>query len=134
MSQGWRDRTLLDLLTEYELELLPEHDFPNDGWSGATFTTLLDSYGRRFILKRTSLANDWIARATHDDHLREGWLAAMRPAERSLIPQATIPYLGAASDGDGVAILMPDLSNELISWERPGHDPAIDTDTLARLL
>jgi len=134
MGRGWRDRTLLDLLTEYELELLPEHDFPNDGWSGATFTTLLDSYGRRFILKRTSLASDWIARATHDDDLREGWLAAMRPRDRSLIPQATIPYLGAASDGDGVAILMPDLSTELISWERPGHDPAIDTETLARVL
>ena len=56
MTRGWRDRTLLDLLTEYGLELLPEHDFPNDGWSGATFTSLLDGYGRRFILKRTSLA------------------------------------------------------------------------------
>ena len=134
MTRGWRDRTLLDLLTEFGLELLPEHYFPNDGWSGATFTSLLDSYGRRFVLKRTSLANDWIARATHDDDLREGWLAATRPRERSQIPQAVIPYLGAAADGDGVAILMPDLSNELISWERPGHDPTIDTDTLARVL
>ena len=34
---GWRDRSLLDLLTEFGLELLPEHEFPNDGWSGATW-------------------------------------------------------------------------------------------------
>lgn len=126
---------MLDLLTEYGLELLPEHDFPNDGWSGATFTSLLDGYGRRFILKRTSLAKDWIARATMDDELREGWLASM-PAQafQGWIPRAVIPYLGAAADGDGVAILAPDLSTELIAWERPGHDPAIDVDTLMRII
>ena len=42
MTGSWRDRTLLDLLTELGLELLPEHDFPTDGWSGATFTSLVD--------------------------------------------------------------------------------------------
>lgn len=132
-TRGWRDRTLLDLLTEYGLDLLPEHDFPNDGWSGATFTTLLDGFGRRFILKRTSLAQDWIARATGDDELREGWLAA-RSGTMSWIPRAVVPYLGAAADGDGVAILAPDLSTELIAWERPGHDPAIDVDTMTRVV
>jgi hypothetical protein len=135
MTRGWRNRTLLDLLTEFGLELLPEHDFPNDGWSGATFTSLLDGYGRRFVLKRTSLAKDWIARATKDNELREGWLASMpTPALLAWIPRAVIPYLGAAADGDGVAILAPDLSTELIAWERPGHDPAIDTDTMARVI
>jgi phosphotransferase family enzyme len=134
MTPGWRDRTLLDLLTQYGLELLPEHDFPNDGWSGATFTSLLDGYGRRFVLKRTSLAKDWIARATRDEGLREAWLASLPPAALSWIPQATIPYLGAAADGDGVAILAPDLSTELISWERPGHDPAISPDTFTRVI
>ena len=134
MTRGWRDRTLLDLLTEFGLELLPEHEFPNDGWSGATFTSLLDGYGRRFILKRTSLARDWIARATLDDDLREGWLAAMPAAALSWIPLAVIPYVGAAADADGVAILSPDLSTELIAWERPGHDPAIDAATLTRVL
>ena len=130
---GWRDRTLLDLLTEYGLELLPEHDFPNDGWSGATFTSLRDGFGRRFVLKRTSLTKDWIARATQDGELREGWLAA-RAGAMSWIPQAVVPYLGAAADGDGVAILAPDLSMELIAWERPGHDPAIDVDTMSRVV
>ena len=134
MTRGWRDRTLLDLLGEYGLDLLPEHEFPNDGWSGATFTSMLDGYGRRFILKRTSLAKDWIARATHDEDLREGWLAAKPPDALTWIRRPVVPYLGAAADGDGVAILAPDLSTELISWERPGHDPAVDADTLTRVV
>ena len=134
MTRGWRDRTMLDLLTEYGLELLPEHDFPNDGWSGATFTSLLDGYGRRFVLKRTSLAIDWIARATLDADLREAWLASRPAGALSWIPRAVVPYLGAAADGDGVAILAPDLSTELIAWERPGHDPAIDADTMTRVI
>jgi hypothetical protein len=134
MTDTWRDRSLLDLLTEFDLELLPEHDFPTDGWSGATFTSLVDSDGRRFVLKRTSLAVDWIARATRDDDLREGWLAALPRGALAWMPTSMSPYLGAASDGDGVAILTPDISNELIAWERPGHDPAIDRATLARVV
>lgn len=134
MSAGWRDRTLLDLLTEHGLELMPEHDLPTDGWSGATFTSLVDADGRRFVLKRTSLAVDWIARATRDVELREGWMAALGPSARAWIPWPMTPYLGAAADGDGVAILTPDLSNELIAWERPGHEPAIDRATLARVV
>ena len=134
MTVGWRDRTLLDLLTEHGLDLLPEHEFPNDGWSGATFTSLVDGFGRRYVLKRTSLDRDWIARATRDDALREAWLAALPPGAMAWIPRAMTPYLGAAADGDGVAILTPDLSNELIAWERPGHDPDIDEATLDRVL
>jgi Phosphotransferase enzyme family len=134
MTAGWRDRTLLELLTEFGLELLPEHDFPTDGWSGATFTSLLDGYGRRFVLKRTSLATDWIARATRDEDLREGWMAAVGSKELGWAGTEVAPYLGAAADGDGVAILSPDLSNELIAWERPGHDPVIDEETLGRVV
>lgn len=131
---GWRDRSLLDLLTEHGLELSPEHEFPTDGWSGATFTSLVDPHGRRYVLKRTSLLVDWIARATHDDELREGWFAALPPGALAWMPKGTSPYLGAAADGDGVAILTPDLSAELIAWERPGYDPTIDTLTLDRVL
>lgn len=134
MGRGWRDRTLLDLLTEFGLELLPEHDFPNDGWSGATFTSLLDGYGRRFVLKRTSMATDWIARATRDVDLREGWMASIGSRQLGWLRAEVVPYLGAGTDEDGVAILTPDLSNELIAWERPGHDPVIDDETLGRVL
>jgi hypothetical protein len=133
MTGSWRDRSLLDLLTEFGLELLPEHEFPTDGWSGATFSSLVDTDGRRFVLKRTSLEIDWIARATRDDDLREAWFAAL-PSGVAWLPKGTSPYLGAAADGDGVAILTPDLSNELIAWERPGYDPAIDRSTLTRVI
>jgi hypothetical protein len=134
MTAGWRDRSLHDLLTEFGLELLPEHDFPTDGWSGATFTSLVDADGRRYVLKRTSLLVDWIARATRDTELREAWLAALPRGALAWMPKSMAPYLGAAADGTGVAILTPDLSNELIAWERPGHDPTIDRATLARVL
>ena len=134
MAAGWRDRTLLDLLTEHGLELSPEHAFPTDGWSGATFTGLIDPVGRRYVLKRTSLATDWIARATRDDDLREGWLAARPTGAMAWLPRTSIAYLGAAADDDGVAILMPDLSTELIAWERPGYDPVIDDPTLRRVI
>ena len=134
MTTGWRDRSLGDLLGEFGLDLLPEHDFPTDGWSGATFTSLIDAYGRRYVLKRTSPLIDWIARATRDDELREGWMAALPRGALAWMPTSMSPYLGAAADGSGVAILSPDLSNELIAWERPGHDPAIDRATLARVL
>src|SRR5688572_2448772 len=120
MTGSWRDRTLLELLSEFGLELLPEHDFPTDGWSGATFTSLVDGYGRRFVLKRTSMAIDWIARATLDHDLREGWMASVGSRKLGWVRAEVVPYLGAAADGEGVAILSPDLSNELIAWERPG--------------
>lgn len=134
MTGSWHDRTLLDLLTEHGLEHTSEREFPTDGWSGATFVSLIDMYGRRYVLKRTSLAIDWIARATRDHDLREGWLAAIPQGALAWIPRAAVPYLGSAADGDGVAILMPDLSTELIAWERPGHDPDIDRKTLDRVL
>ena len=91
MTRGWRDRTLLDLLAEYGLELLPEHDFPNDGWSGATLHEPARRVRPRFILKRTSLARDWIARATRDDDLREAWLASRPSGALSWIPRAVVP-------------------------------------------
>jgi hypothetical protein len=134
VTGDWRDHTLAELLAPFDLDLLPEHEFPNDGWSGATFTSLVDGYGRRFVLKRTSLATDWIARATLDHEVREGRVAAVSTA---WLPRAVMPYLGAAADPEvagGVVILTPDLSNELIAWERPGHDPVIDTPTLERVL
>jgi hypothetical protein len=139
----WRARPLADLLASAGLKDAIERDLATDGWSGATFTRLEHPDGRRFVLKRTSLARDWIARATHDTGLREAWLAAHGTLahDRGEVGGVTtttagiaMAYLGAGADGDGVAaILMPDLSGELIAWERPGSDPAIDETTLARV-
>jgi hypothetical protein len=107
-----------------------EEPFPNDGWSGATLTAFRRG-DEGFVLKRTSRAVDWIARATNDIALREGLVAG---GALHLAEPLVAPYLGVASDGDGIAILMPDLSRALIAWERPGRDPVVPADTLDRVL
>jgi hypothetical protein len=99
---------------------LPRSRSRIDGWSGRTLTVL--QRGReRFVLKRTSPTMDWIVRATHDVALREGVVAN---GSLHLVEPLVAPYLGTASDGDGIAILMPDLSAELIAWERRPTTPA----------
>lgn len=130
MLRSWQDRLLADLLAEHGLTGVSEREFPNDGWSGARLT-VLEHDRKRFVLKRTSLAADWIARATGDEDLREGWVAANRPRFWASV---VAPYLGAAADGESLAILMPDLSGELIAWERPAHEPGIDLETHSRVV
>ncbi|HEY0443327.1 MAG TPA: phosphotransferase [Candidatus Limnocylindrales bacterium] len=117
---------LTDLLATHRLAGKPEQRFPHDGWSGATLTRFQRGI-RRFVLKRDSLATDWIAQATHDGPLlREAWFAATHP----LLPwPLRAPYVGAAVDGDAVAILMPDLSDVLLEWEAP-----LDTGRFERVL
>jgi hypothetical protein len=70
----------------------------------------------RFVLKRDSLAVDWIARATADGPvLREAWFAEAGPA---LPPPIRNPALGGAFDdrtGES-AVLMPDLTGVLFDW------------------
>jgi hypothetical protein len=128
--KDWRERPLDDLLQAHGLDGTPERPFPNDGWSGSRLT-VLERDRKRFILKRTSWATDWIVRATRDQTLREAWIAANRP--RVLGPMVA-PYLGSAVDRDCAVLLMPDLSGDLIAWERPAHELGIDIPTLDRVL
>jgi hypothetical protein len=110
---------LLDLgslLDQHRLASGAEEPLEHDGWSGARLTRLTRADGERFILKRDSLALDWIARATDDTQLREARLVIAQP---TLPRPVRLPHLGVARDGDGVAILMPDLSETLIPWEQP---------------
>ena len=74
---------------------------------------------------------DWIVRATGDIALREGFVAN---GSLHLVEPLVAPYLGTASDGEGIAILMPDLSAELIAWERPRHEPGVSVATVERVL
>ena len=105
------------LLGRHGLAGIPEEPFPNDGWSGAALRLLRRGGGDRFVLKRDSLARDWIAQATADGPiLREAWFAAHRPPLPSPI-QA--PYLGAGVDGDEFGVLMPDLIGVLFDWDAP---------------
>ncbi len=115
---------LADVLTAHDLAGIAEEPFPNDGWSGARLTRLTRG-DERFVLKRDSLAADWIARATHDGPiLREAWFAAAYP---ELPPPARAPYLGVGRDGDEFGLLMPDLSGVLFDWSKPIDLPQLDT-------
>ena len=51
-----------------------------------------------------------------------------------LVEPLVAPYLGAAADGDAIAILMPDLSGELIAWDRAEDAPSVTAATLERVL
>src|SRR5262245_26214652 len=124
----WQQIPFESLLAEHGLSGLPEREFPTDGWSGARFS-MIERGRDRFVIKRTSAATDWIAAATDDHFIREAWLAATWLGSTS-----DWAYLGAADDGDGAAILLPDLSVELIAWDRPEHQPALPIDSLDRVL
>jgi len=106
------------LLREHGLDRVPEEPFPHDGWSGASMTLLRRGGGDRFVLKRDSLARDWIARATKDGPvLREAWFAQRAYAlDEPTLGRVRASYLGAARDGDEFAVLMPDLSDVLFDW------------------
>jgi hypothetical protein len=85
---------LTSLLEHHGLTNIAEESFEHDGWSGARLTRLTRADGERFILKRDSLAIDWIARATGDTQLREAQLVAARPR---LPTPVRMPHLGAAA-------------------------------------
>jgi hypothetical protein len=136
---SWRDRPLADLLAATGLAGIAEEPFHTDGWSGAAFSLLRRSPTEAFVLKRDSLARDWIARSTDDAELREAaivnTLTARPPAAR--FPGGgplRFPYLGAAADRDDAAVLMPDLSVELLAWERPGDERPIDPVVVDRVI
>jgi hypothetical protein len=107
---------LAEVLARHGLAGASEEPFPNDGWSGASMTSLRRGQDL-FVLKRDSLARDWIAKATADGAiLREAWFAARGPALPSPI---RAPYLGVGRDGDEFGILMPDLTGILFDWDAP---------------
>lgn len=120
-------RELPELLADHGLAGVPEEPMQHDGWSGAQLTRLTRRDGARFVIKRDSLALDWIARVTGDDpELREAWLVRAKPV---LPDPVRLPHIGVARDGDAVALLMPDLTGTLIAWEQ-----LIDIPTLERVL
>ena len=108
------------VLREHGLDHVSEEPFPNDGWSGASLTRLRRGGGDRFVLKRDSLARDWIARATNDRPvLREAWFAAQSRRVADETSEAfRASYLDVGRDGEGIAILMPDLTGILFDWNR----------------
>jgi hypothetical protein len=121
----WRSIPLADLLAANGLDGVTEEPFPNDGWSGAGLTRLRRG-DDAFVLKRTSWAVDWIARATRDHAIREAFVAG---GQLPLPAGVSAPHLGSASDASTAAMLMPDLTGILLDWELP-----ITTTQLDRVL
>jgi Phosphotransferase enzyme family len=116
--------TLASVLEEHGLAGVEEAPLAHDGWSGAQITRLTRADGTRFVLKRDSLARDWIARVTADDpRLREALLVRAEPA---LPTPVRLPHLAVARDGDEVALLMPDLTGMLLRWESPVDEATVD--------
>jgi hypothetical protein len=118
---------LADVLETHGLSGVAEEPMQTDGWSGARMTRLARHDGARFVIKRDSLALDWIARVTDDDpELREALLVRAAPA---LPAPVRLPHLAVARDGEEVALLMPDLTGTLLRWEAP-----VDLATVERVL
>ena len=129
----WAGRELADLLGAHDLAGLPQEPLDHDGWSGAD----LRGIGRgdeHFVLKRTSWERDWIVRATNDADLREAWAGSLFPVGSPWLPaELAGTCLGVARDGNGAALLMPDLGAELIPWERPER-AGLNETTVERVL
>jgi hypothetical protein len=115
---------LASVLEQHGLDGVAEEPLAHDGWSGARITRLTRGDGTRFVVKRDSLARDWIARATNDHpELREALLVRAAPA---LPAPVRLPHLAVARDGDEIALLMPDLTSTLLTWEAPVDEPTVD--------
>jgi len=98
-----------------------EEPFAHTGFSGAALTRLRRGDGASFVLKRMSIGSDWIMRATEDASCREASFAA---ASLAMPDGVRTPALATASDGDGHALLMLDISKHLLP------QGAIDASTL----
>jgi hypothetical protein len=115
---------LREVLAAHGIDPASEAPFPNDGWSGAQLTRVRGD-SETFILRRDSLARDWIARATNDGPiLREAWFAMH--TDRLLPKHVRAPYVGVGRDGDEFGLLMRDLSGVLFDWAQPADVATLD--------
>jgi aminoglycoside phosphotransferase (APT) family kinase protein len=102
---------LAELLAAHSLTGAAEEPLVHSGYSGAALSRLTRSDGERFVIKRMSLDRDWVMRSTADDACREACIAA---AGVDLGTHVTTPNIGAARDGDGFALLMRDVTADLL--------------------
>ncbi len=99
------------LLVAHGLTGSDEQSFSHAGFSGATLTRLVRGDAGAFVLKRMSMERDWIMRATDDVACRE---AAFADASIDLRERVRTPAIGAARDGDGYALLLHDVTDDLL--------------------
>ena len=90
----------------------PEQTLAHNGYSGARISRI-EQGDRAYVLKRLSLAENWLMRLTGDYRCREAVFAAS-PLPAKLPTGIRAPYVAAARDGEGYAVLMDDLSAALL--------------------
>lgn len=113
------------LLETHSLSDAAEEAFEHTGFSGASLTRLVRDDGQAFVLKRMSIARDWIMQATDDRACRE---ATFADASMDLGDRVCTPAVGTSRDGDAHALLMRDIRDELLA---PG---AITQDELNTII
>jgi hypothetical protein len=99
-----------------------------DSASGSSFLAIETNGGQgpRFVVKLSSPACDWIVRGTADCRGREVlvWTTGLLD---QLPPEITHPVIACARDEEGWAILMHDVSDQLIS-DPLGASPITEAD------
>jgi len=98
----------------------PETPLAHNGFSGARISRI-EHHGATYFLKRMRFEDDWIMRGLGDTTCREAEFAASSIPGR-LPANVRVPYLGAARDGDGWAVLSGDISPYLFAQD--GVEPA----------
>ncbi len=121
MSELYPD--VASLFAEHGIDA-PEQPMPNAGLSGARHTSIVQD-GRRYVLKRLRLGDDWLMRLTGDAAYREAQFA-VSPLATRLPPRVHVPTLGASHDDDGRAILMDDITPLLLPDARVVPADAMD--------
>jgi hypothetical protein len=96
--------------------------------SGSSFLTVEtnDGHGPRFVVKLSSTECDWIVRATEDVRGREVLVWESGLLDR-LPPEITHPVIACARAREGWAILMHDVSDDLLA-DPQGVTPICEDD------
>lgn len=97
----------------------------HNGFSGAQIYRQRSRNGCPYILKIMSLNSDWIMRATKDERCREACLANVSFARDTSVES---PAMGSSQDDGTYAILMTDISANLLS------DRSLTNDQLMTIL
>jgi len=108
---------------------------PMNGHSGLAGGQLsyVDTDAGRLVLKRMSIASDWIMFVTEDTQCRSLRLWQYGLLDR-LLPDIEHRIIASAYDGENWVILMNDLSGSFYTWENfPPQFVPISLDCLARI-
>jgi hypothetical protein len=95
-------------------------DHPMNGHSGLAGGQLsyVETDAGRLVLKRMSIASDWIMFASDDKYCRSIRLWQYGFLDQ-LSPNLEHRIIACARDGEGWAILMDDLTGHVYAWDRP---------------